>query len=179
MKRNILWTLAAVLFCGLAVILFTQCKKEKNPEVKTMYYVSVSPDVLSVADVEINYLDENGAKKKEILTDTSWKKPMMAKTLPFTEGVWAKITPKSSIPEGNYQLSVRTAAAYQAKLANGAEAYDALGSNDNATTTQNAEQVAAWCAKSPTVAFTIGMDGLAQTTTVDFGGNGFPEGPGL
>lgn len=181
MKRNILWILAAVLFCGLAVTLFTQCNKENetNTNVKMMYYVSVSPDVLSIANVEINYLDEKGAKKKEVLTDTAWKKPFTAKSLPLTEGVWAKITPKSSIPEGNYQLSVRTAAAYQAKLANGAEAYDALGSNDNATTAQNAEQVAAWCAKSPTVAFTIGMDGLAQTTTVDFGGNGFPEGPGL
>ena len=56
MKRNILLTLAAVVVCGLAVTLFTQCKKEnKNPEVKMMYYVSVSPDVLNVADVEINY----------------------------------------------------------------------------------------------------------------------------
>lgn len=171
MKRNILWTLAAVLFCGLAVILFTQCKKEKNPEVKTMYYVSVSPDVLSVADVEINYLDENGAKKKEILTDTSWKKPMMSKTLPFTEGVWAKITPKSSIPEGDYQLSIRTVAAYNATLPNGSNAHDALG-NDIVTTAQNAEQVAAWCAQSPTAAIIIGEDGLAQPTTVDFGGNG-------
>ena len=35
-------TLAAVVVCGLAVTLFTQCNKdkEKNPEVKMMYYVS-------------------------------------------------------------------------------------------------------------------------------------------
>ncbi len=170
MKRNILWTLAAVLFCGLAVTLLTQCKKEKKPDVKTMYYVSVSPDVLSVSDVEINYLDENGAKKKEILTDTSWRKPMTTKTLPFTGGVWAKITPKSSIPEGNYQLSIRTVAGYNATLPNGSNAHDALG-NDIVTTAQNAEQVAAWCTQSPTAAITIGEDGLAQPATVDFGGN--------
>ena len=52
-------TLAAVVVCGLAVTLFTQCNKDKNkkPEVTMAYCVSVSPDVLNVADVEINYLD--------------------------------------------------------------------------------------------------------------------------
>jgi hypothetical protein len=65
-------TLVAVVLCGLTVTQFTQCKKEnKNPEVKMMYYVSVSPDVLNVADVEINYLDAAGVKQKEILTDTT------------------------------------------------------------------------------------------------------------
>lgn len=174
MKRNILWTLAAVLFCGLAVTLFTQCNndKEKKTEVKMMYYVSVSPDVLSVADVEINYLDENGAKKKEIMTDTSWKKPMTAKTLPLTEGVWAKITPKSSIPEGDYQLKIFTTSSYMATLANGTEIHDAWGNNANVTTVQNADQVAAWCAQSPTSAIIISENGSVQPTTVDFGGNG-------
>ena len=82
-------TLAAVVVCGLAVTLFTQCNKdkEKDPEVKMMYYVSVSPDVLNVADVEINYLDAAGAKQKEILTDSVWRKPMTTNTLPLTEGV--------------------------------------------------------------------------------------------
>ena len=59
-----------------------------------MYYVSVSPDVLNVADVEINYLDAAGVKQKEILTDTTWRKPLTTNTLPLTEGVWAKLTPK-------------------------------------------------------------------------------------
>ena len=71
-------TLAAVVVCGLALTLFTQCNKdkEKNPEVTMAYYVSVSPDVLSVADVEINYLDATGAKQKEVLTDSVWRKPI-------------------------------------------------------------------------------------------------------
>ena len=87
MKRNIFLTLAAVVVCGLAVTLFTQCNKdkEKNPEVKMMYYVSVSPDVLNVADVEINYLDASGAKQKEVLTDSVWRKPITTNTLPLTE----------------------------------------------------------------------------------------------
>ena len=175
MRRNILLILAAVVVCGLAVTLFTQCNKDKNknPEVEMMYYVSVSPDVLNVADVEINYLDANGAKQKEILTDTAWNKTLAANTLPLTEGVWAKLTPKASIAESDYQLSILTISAFTADLPDGTKAYDILG-NDNydvITTAENADEVAAWCAQSPTVAITIDEKAVSTTTTVDFGGN--------
>ncbi|MBR6878054.1 MAG: hypothetical protein IKM95_01555 [Bacteroidales bacterium] len=174
MKRNILLTLAAVVVCGLAVTLFTQCKKEnKNPEVKMMYYVSVSPDVLNVADVEINYLDATGAKQKEILTDTTWRKPLTTNTLPLTEGAWAKLTPKASIADGNYQLRIHTVAAYDIKLTDGTNTHDGWqnANYSTITTAQNADEVSAWCAQSPTVAITIDKEGVSDLTHVDFGGN--------
>lgn len=175
MKRNILLTLAAVVVCGLAVTLFTQCNKDKNkkPEVNLRYLVSISPDVLSVADVEINYLDATGAKQKEVMTDSVWKKQMTANNLPLTEGVWAKLTPKASIADGNYQLRILTVSAFGADLPDGTKAYDGWA-NDNyevITTAQNADEVAAWCAQSPTVAFTINEKAVTTTTQVDFGGN--------
>lgn len=175
MKRNVLMTLAAIVVCGLAVTLFTQCNKdkEKNPEVKMMYYVSVSPDVLSVADVEINYLDASGAQQKEILTDSTWHKPLEANTLPITEGIWAKLTPKASIADGNYQLRIQTAAAFTADLTDGTNTYEGW-TNANyeiITTAQNADEVAAWCTQSPTVARTINKEGVSDPTHVDFGGN--------
>ena len=143
MKRNILMTLAAIVVCGLAVTLFTQCNKdkEKNPEVKMMYYVSVSPDVLNVADVEINYLDANGAQQKEVVTDTAWQKQITANTLPLTEGVWAKLTPKASIADGNSQLSIQTAAAYTADLPDGTKTYEGWDNtnNDIITAAQNTD----------------------------------------
>ena len=173
MKRNVLMTLAAIVVCGLVVTLFTQCNKdkEKNPEVNMLYYVSVSPDVLSVADVEINYLDATGAKQKEIMTDTAWKKPFTANTLPLTEGVWAKLTPKTNIAEGNYQLSLRTVAAYNAILSDGTNAHDGWENIDNIIIAQNEEEVAAWCAQSPAVAITIDKEGNSEITQIDFGGN--------
>lgn len=174
MKRNILLTLAAVVVCGLAVTLFTQCKKEnKNPEVKMMYYVSVSPDVLNVVDVEINYLDATGAKQKEILTDTTWRKPLTTNTLPLTEGAWAKLTPKASIADGNYQLRIHTVAAYDIKLTDGTNTHDGWqnANYSTITTAQNADEVSAWCAQSPTVAITIDKEGVSDLTHVDFGGN--------
>ena len=185
MKRNILFVLAAVLVCGLSVTLLTQCKKNKtdvvtNPEVTIRYYVAVSPDVLNVANVEINYLDATGAKQKEILTSTEWNKPITANTLPLTEGVWAKITPKASIADGEYLLKVQTAASYMAKLANGTETHEAWGNNFSASTTaHNAEEVAVWCTNSPTVAIILDEEGNVRPTTVDFGGNSGSGGGGL
>jgi hypothetical protein len=175
MKKSIFMTLAAVVVCSLALTLFTQCNKdkEKNPEVKMMYYVSVSPDVLSVADVEINYLDATGAQQKEILTDSAWRKTTTANTLPLTEGVWAKLTPKTSIAEGNFSLRIHTVAAYDAMLVNGSKAYEGWENTNNTfTTAQNYDEVAAWCTQSPTVAIVIDKEGNSEKTRVDFGGNG-------
>ena len=174
MKKSLFMTLAAVVICGFALTLFTQCKKdkEKNPEVTMMYYVAVSEDVLNVADVEINYLDATGAKQKEVLTDTAWKKPITANTLPLTEGVWAKLTPKASIADGDYQLSIRTIAAYNVIQPDETSAHDGWeNTNKTITTAHNADEVAAWCALSPTIAINIDKEGNFESTDVDFGGN--------
>ena len=173
MKKSIFMTMAAVVVCGLAVTLFTQCNKDKKPEVTMAYYVAVSPDVLNVADVEINYLDANGAQQKEVLTDFTWQKLITANTLPLTEGVWVKLTPKASIADGDYQLSLCAVSAFNAILSDGTKAFNGWTNNNNdvITTAQNADQVAAWCAQSPTVAITIDKQGVSNPTHVDFGGN--------
>ena len=178
MKKNILWMLATILVCGLTVTMWSACssdddKTEAKPEVTMMYYLKVSDDVLKVADVEVNYVDQTGAKKKEVLTSAEWKKSFNTNALPLTEGIWAKITPKASIAAGNYQLKNTTAAGYQAKLATGKTIADGYGNNPDAapTAAQTADEVAAWCAKSGTVAFTVSETGYAKQTKVDFGGN--------
>lgn len=178
MRKNILWMLAAILTCGLMVTALSACssdddKTEAKPEVTMMYYLKVSDDVLKVADVEVNYVDQTGAKKKEVLTSAEWRKSFNTNALPLTEGIWAKITPKASIAAGNYQLKNTTAAGYQAKLATGKTIADGYGNNPDAapTAAQTADEVAAWCAQSGTVAFTVSETGYAKQTKVDFGGN--------
>lgn len=174
-----LWMIAAILVCGLTVTMWSACssddddKTEAKPEVTMMYYLKVSDDVLKVADVEVNYVDQTGTKKKEVLTSTEWRKSFNTNALPLTEGIWAKITPKASIAAGNYQLKSTTAAGYQAKLATGKTIADGYGNNPDAapTAAQTADEVAAWCAKSGTVAFTVSETGYAKQTKVDFGGN--------
>lgn len=187
MRKKFLWMIATTLTCALAAGSLIACsgdsgddggvKPEPQPEAKTevtmMYYLKVSSDVLQVADVEVNYVDQTGAKKKEALTSAEWKKTFSANALPLTEGLWAKITPKASIAEGSYQLNLTTAAGYEAKLPTGKTIADAFGSSANTTpsTAKTADNVATWCAQSTAIAFTVGAEGYAKTATVDFGGN--------
>jgi len=177
MKKNLLTMLAAIFICGFAMTAMSACSSDNDTpqeQTVTMYYgVKVSDDVLKVADVEVNYVDQTGAKQKEVMTSTEWKKSLNTKALPLTEGIWAKITPKSAVASGNYQLNVTTAAGYQAQLADGKSIYDAFGTDPkkDPTAAQTAEEVAAWCAKSPTVGFTVNKEGYAKQTSVDFGGN--------
>ena len=181
MKKNLLTMLAAIMFCGFTVTVLSACSSDDdnktNPPqeqaVKMFYVVEVSDDVLKVADVEVNYVDQTGAKQKEVMISKEWKKELNTKTLPLTEGLWAKITPKSAVASGDYQLKVTTAAAYEAKLTNGKSVFDGYGSDPDAapTAAQTVEEVAAWCAKSPTVGFTVSKEGYAKQTKVDFGRN--------
>ena len=182
MKKNILWMLtglAAILICGLTVTTLSACssddddKTEGKTEVTMMYAVKVTDDVLKVADVEVNYIDQTGAKKKEKLSTTEWKKTFSTNTLPLTEGVWAKMTPKTNIGTGSYSLQVTTAAGYQAKLANGMTVADGYGSDPEAkpTIAQTAEEIADWCRQSPTIGIAIDQTGYKKQQHVDFGGN--------
>ena len=181
MRKNILLMMAAILTCGLAVTGLSACSssdddKTETPQeqaVKMFYVVEVSDDVLKVADVEVNYVDQTGAKQKEVMTSKEWIKALDTKTLPLTEGLWARITPKSGVASANYQLKVITVAGYEVKWADGKSIFDGYGSDPNAvpTAAQTAEEVAAWCAKSPTVGFTVSQEGYAKQTKVDFGGN--------
>ena len=181
MKKNLLTMLAAIFICGFTVTAMSACSsdddnKTETPQeqaVKMFYFVEVSDDVLKVADVEVNYVDQMGAKQKEVMISKEWKKELNTKTLPLTEGLWAKITPKSPIASGDYQLKVTTAAGYQAQLANGKKIFDGYGSDPEAapTAAQTVAEVAAWCGKSPTVGFTVSQEGYAKQTKVDFGGN--------
>jgi hypothetical protein len=181
MRKNILLMMAAILTCGLTVTAISACSSDNDDKTETpqeqavqlFYVVEVSDDVLNVADVEVNYVDEKGAKQKEVMTSKKWIKALDTKTLPLTEGLWAKITPKSAVASGNYQLKVITVAGYEVKWADGKSIFDGYGSDPNAvpTAAQTAEEVAAWCAKSPTVAFTVSKEGYAKQASVDFGGN--------
>lgn len=79
----------------------------------------------------------------------------------------------ASIADDNYQLRIQTVAGFAATLPDGTEAFEgwANTNSDIITTAQNAEEVAAWCAQSPTVAITIDKEGVSDPTHVDFGGN--------
>ena len=79
MKKIFLWMLtglASILICGLTVTTMSACssdddkndKADATVEKEIMYAVQISDDVLKVANVEVNYVDQTGAKKKEALS---------------------------------------------------------------------------------------------------------------
>ena len=156
MKKNLLTMLAAILTCGLTAVMLSACSSDddnnneapqEQADVQMMYAVEVTDDVLKVASVEVNYVDQTGAKQKEVMTSTTWEKTLNAKTLPLTEGIWAKLTPKGTVePDSSYIVKVKTSATYEAKLANGQTASGGFGTDPTASLSlvQTPERVAAW-----------------------------------
>ena len=182
MKKNILWILAAILICGLTVTTMSACssdddkndKADATVEKEIMYAVQISDDVLKVANVEVNYVDQTGAKKKEALSSTQWSKSQkLNNTSPFAQGIWVKITPKTNVASGNYQLKVTTAVACKATLANGKSIMDFSGNDpeEAPVTAQTTEEIADWCSKSPTGGLLVDPSGYCKQQHVDFGGN--------
>ena len=182
MKKNILWMLAAILICGLTVTTMSACssdddkndKADATVEKEIMYAVQISDDVLKVANVEVNYVDQTGAKKKEALSSAQWTKSQkLNNTSPLAQGIWVKITPKTNVASGNYQLKVTTAVACKATLANGKSIMDFSGNDPEAApvTAQTAEEIADWCSKSPTGGLLVDPSGYCKQQHVDFGGN--------
>ncbi len=150
--------LASILICGLTVTTMSACssdddkndKADATVEKEIMYAVQISDDVLKVANVEVNYVDQTGAKKKEALSSAQWTKSQkLNNTSPLAQGIWVKITPKTNVASGTYQLKVTTGVACKATLANGAD----------------------WCSKSPTGGLLVDPSGYCKQQHVDFGGN--------
>ena len=72
MKKNILWMLAAILICGLTAVMMSACssdddkndKADATVEKEIMYAVQISDDVLKVANVKVNYVDQTGCEEE-------------------------------------------------------------------------------------------------------------------
>ena len=180
MRKNILWMLAAILTCGLTVTTMTACsssdddKTDGQPQKEILYVVKISDDVLKVANVEVNYVDQTGAKKKEAMTSTMWtKKHKLSNAESLNQGIWAKITPKTNIQEGTYLLKVISGVACKTTSADGKISMGTANNNPDepATAAKTADEIAAWCAKSPTSGLLVDPSGSCKQQHVDFGGN--------
>ena len=180
MRKKILWMLAAILTCGLTVTTMTACsssdddKTDGQPQKEILYVVKISDDVLKVANVEVNYVDQTGAKKKESMTSTMWTKNYkLSNATSLNQGIWAKITPKTNIQEGTYLLKVISGVACKTTSADGKISMGTSNSNPDepATAAKTADEIAAWCAKSPTSGLLVDPSGSCKQQHVDFGGN--------
>ncbi|MBQ2181729.1 MAG: hypothetical protein II400_05720 [Bacteroidaceae bacterium] len=135
MKKNNLWMLAAILFCGLATV-FTSCSKDDDDSgkkegdtptptttkvadrVEVKYYVSVADDMLSLFDIDINYEGPGYGKQTKKMEKTSWiigdnLDNLSGKNAFFSLAV--TVTPKAGVtidPNKEYLLGMGSELAY-------------------------------------------------------------------
>lgn len=79
MKKNLLWMMTAILFCGLSVFL-TSCGDDDDPkpadksQVSCTVTIKVRAEVVNGLPVKVGYYDADGSIKQEVLTANSWEK---------------------------------------------------------------------------------------------------------
>ena len=108
------------------------------------------------------------------MTSTMWTKNYKwSNAASLNQGIWAKITPKTNIQEGTYLLKVISGVACKTTLADGKISMGTSNSNPDepATAAKTADEIAAWCAKSPTSGLLVDPSGSCKQQHVDFGGN--------
>lgn len=180
-KKNALWMLAAILFCGLTAGLLSACgddddkADEKQDSMEALCHLMVSEDVLKVADVTVHYLDEKGQQASERMTTLEWKKTWKTTTLPARVGVWAQLTPKTQVSlQDSYQLKVVATAGYLFHAAKGGDwANGWVNVTDPNAQPENvaAADVQKWCNERPSIGCDVDDKGLGKPVEVDFGGN--------
>lgn len=100
-----------VVIATLCSAMFTACGGDDNDEAKgsnaSFYYsFSLSEDVLSIADVKINYIGTDGEEKSETISSTSWEKTFTANNFNVSAGVAISMTLKNNVtlPKESYKI---------------------------------------------------------------------------
>ena len=115
----------SMLLGGLMVLgSLTACGSDDDPtpqpepqpakeltSLKVNYTATVSQQLLDVATVTVRYIGENGHVASEQMSSTTWTKSVTL-VLPARAGMNIQSTPKGSIADGEYTLSVQGQMAY-------------------------------------------------------------------
>ncbi len=103
--------LIRVMFAVMTVSVFSACSDDDEepipPSVETpsptpdlcgyLISVKISPDILSAADVTLQYIDENGKQQQETITETEIHKSIITESFDKTLGYCIKVKEKETI----------------------------------------------------------------------------------
>ena len=104
MKTSLFLKAALVAVCALVITSVTGCKsKDKEPENTTNNkavaalmesHFIITEDLLAMADVTIEFLDQDGQVQRDVMTTTQWEKSIKSTKLPAEVGFRVLMTPK-------------------------------------------------------------------------------------
>ena len=120
MKKNLLWMLVTILFCGLTTVSMSSCSKDDNDDnkdggsstsaivgMKVKYYVKVtSQATLDACNVTVEYTDANGKIQSQTLTSLNEfsPEPVTIKGLPNRAEMKLTIAPKDGWTGEKYDV---------------------------------------------------------------------------
>lgn len=120
MKKNLLWMLVTILFCGLTTVSMSSCSKDDNDDnkdggsstsaivgMKVKYYVKVtSQATLDACNVTVEYTDANGETQSQTLTSLNEfsPEPVTIKGLPNRAEMKLTIAPKDGWTGEKYDV---------------------------------------------------------------------------
>ncbi|MEG0517577.1 MAG: hypothetical protein RR555_01745 [Bacteroidales bacterium] len=112
MKNYLKMTLIVAMTIPMLLFL-SSCDKDDEQKEETTYRGSFKltynayDDLLSVANIEISYYDENGELRSEFITKDEWKKDITYKKLPTNTGFKITYTIKEQLPSDKTVFNLR------------------------------------------------------------------------
>ena len=115
MRKNLMWMLTAILFCGLTATVLSSCSKDSDSsstggggaDAAVGMNVSYSLQVGAITNegytIEVEYTDADGKSKSEVVTD-KFSKDVTIKGVPCSATLIITATPKDGLTGDEYDV---------------------------------------------------------------------------
>lgn len=172
--------LFVVMIATVCSAAFTACSSDDDEEETTTekvsefkYSFALNEDILSVADVTINYIDTDGNEKSESVSSTSWSKTFTADKFDVSAGVAISMKLKNGAELSKESYRIEYAFSYSAKSMENGKVIDQKGNSISQGMTVKADNVQALLErKSGCTALMIDAAGKISKTTLSWQNNG-------
>ena len=118
MRKNLMWMLTAILFCGLTVTVLSSCSKDSDSSstgggggggadaavgMNVSYSIQVGAITNEGYTIKVEYTDADGKSKSEVITD-KFSKDVTIKGVPCSATLIITATPKDGLTGEKYDI---------------------------------------------------------------------------
>ena len=117
MKKNVMWMLTAILFCGLTATVLSSCGKDSDSSstgggstglepavgMNVSYEIQIGETTTDGFSVKVEYTDADGKSKTEIIS-SKFSKSITIKGVPCSATMTITATPKEGLTGDKYDL---------------------------------------------------------------------------